>query len=64
MRRGIEIRVAFAPTRHSAMNLRTAYSVVTPMVERPVIATVELEVADKQDGAAHDTPQRKIRGNR
>jgi hypothetical protein len=41
MRRGIEIRTAFAPTRLSATNLRAAYEVVSPVVERTIVATAE-----------------------
>jgi hypothetical protein len=45
MRRGIEIRTAFAPTRLSAMHLRVAYEVVSPVVERTVTAATEREPA-------------------
>jgi hypothetical protein len=58
MRRGIEIRVAFAPTRLSAMNLRAAYAVVSPIAERTVVATDE-DVDDLQDGAAEVAPRRR-----
>jgi hypothetical protein len=34
MRRKLEIRVAFCPTRLSDEHLRCAYEVVTPVVER------------------------------
>jgi hypothetical protein len=37
MRRGLEIREAFRPTRLSAEHLRTAYEMATPMIERRII---------------------------
>jgi hypothetical protein len=37
MRRGLEIRVAFVPTRLSVEHLRAVYEVVTPMTERTVV---------------------------
>ncbi len=65
MRRGIEIRVAFAPTRLSTTHLRAAYAVVSTVVERTVVASVEQDVADQHDGAAHVARQRrKAGGNR
>jgi hypothetical protein len=38
MRRTLEIRVAFTPTRLSAEYLRAAYEVVTPTIERTIVA--------------------------
>lgn len=46
MRRGIQIRVAFAPTRLSAEHLHSAYEMVLPLVER--------SVEKKADAVAHD----------
>ena len=63
MRRGIEIRVAFAPTRSSAMHLRAAYAVVSPRVERTIVAADEGVVDDKEDGAADVARRRKIGDN-
>jgi hypothetical protein len=63
MRRGIEIRVAFAPTRSSAMHLRAAYAVVSPTAERTVVAAEERVVDDKEDGAAEITPRRRKTGD-
>jgi hypothetical protein len=37
MRRGLRIRVAFAPTRLSETYLRTAYEVVSPTAQRTVM---------------------------
>lgn len=39
MRRELEIRVAFVPTRLSVEHLRAVYEVVTPMTERVVVKT-------------------------
>jgi len=47
MRRGIEIREAFAPTRLSGAHLRTAYEVVTPVIERPVVAAKPVVVEER-----------------
>jgi hypothetical protein len=48
MRRGIEIREAFAPTRLSAIHLRAAYEVISPVIERPVVAA-EREAVDERE---------------
>jgi hypothetical protein len=48
MRRGIKIREAFAPTRLSAMHLRAAYEVISPVIERPVVAA-ERGAVDERD---------------
>jgi len=37
LRRRLEIREAFSPTRLSAEHLRAAYEVVSPMIERAVM---------------------------
>ena len=37
MRRGLEIRVAFAPTRLSAEHLRAAYEMVSAVVDRTIV---------------------------
>ncbi len=64
MRRAIEIRVAFVPTRLSAMHLRAAYAVVSPTAERTVVASEERVVDDEQDGAVEVARQRgKAEGN-
>jgi hypothetical protein len=62
MRRGIEIRIAFAPTRLSTTHLRVAYAVVSTVVERTVVADVKRGVADQHDGAAHVARQRRRAG--
>jgi hypothetical protein len=48
MRRGIEIRMAFAPTRMSATHLRAVYEVVSPVVERTVAAGAEPVVGHRE----------------
>jgi hypothetical protein len=63
IRRGIEIRVAFAPTRSSAMHLRAAYAVVSPTAERTVVAADERVVDDQEDGAADVAPHRRKTGD-
>jgi hypothetical protein len=63
MRRGIEIRVAFAPTRSSAMHLRAVYAVVSPTAERTVVAGDERIVEDAEDGAAEVAPRRRKAGD-
>jgi hypothetical protein len=63
MRRGIEIRIAFAPTRTSAMHLRAAYAVVSATAERIVVADDDRFVDDKEDGAAEVAPQRRKTGD-
>lgn len=63
MRRGIEIRTAFAPTRMSAAHLHAAYELVSPGVERTVAA--QRVVADERDaGATLVRRQRKTGANR
>jgi hypothetical protein len=47
MRRGLEIRVAFSPTRLSADQLRTAYEVVTPMSERVVVPEDDVAAGER-----------------
>lgn len=41
MRRGLEIRVAFAPTRLSAEHLRAAYEMVSAVVDRTIVRPSE-----------------------
>jgi hypothetical protein len=62
MRRGLEIRMAFAPTRMSAVHLRAAYEVVSPVIERIVIVvdSAEQAVADECERAI----ERKKQGGR
>ena len=48
MRRGLEIRVAFAPTRLSVEHLHAVYEMVTPVVERAVVHQRD-EIADERD---------------
>jgi hypothetical protein len=62
MRRGIEIRVAFAPTRMSATHLRAAYAVVSSVVERTVVASAQRDFADEHDGAAPVAQRRRKAG--
>ncbi|HEY3961684.1 MAG TPA: hypothetical protein VGL84_04105 [Gaiellaceae bacterium] len=62
MRRGIEIRVAFVPTRLSATYLRAAYAVVRPVVECAVVAGVQREVAEEHEGAAPVARRRRKEG--
>jgi hypothetical protein len=47
MRRGLEIRVAFAPTRLSAEYLRAAYEMVNAVVERAIVRPSD-EVANER----------------
>jgi hypothetical protein len=64
MRRGIEIRTAFAPTRTSAAHLHAAYELVSRGVERTVAAAQRV-VADERDaGATLVQRQRKTGANR
>jgi hypothetical protein len=52
MRRGIEIRESFVPTRLSATYLRGAYEVVSPVVERIVVTTERIVAGEREhDGA-------------
>jgi hypothetical protein len=62
MRRGLEIREAFAPTRLSATHLRTAYELVSPVIERPAAAAEP--TADKQRVIAGERRRRSAGGNR
>lgn len=57
MRRALEIRVAFAPTRLAAEHLRAVYEMVTPVVDRAVVRERE-DVADERDLGA-DLARRK-----
>lgn len=59
MRRGLEIRVAFAPTRLSVEHLRAVYEVVTPMTER---AVVKESVAVRENEADENASMRRRRG--
>jgi hypothetical protein len=52
MRRGLEIRVAFVPTRLSVEHLRAVYEVVTPMSERAVVKTGDVARDARDDGEA------------
>ena len=63
MRRGIEFRVAFAPTRVSEMHLRAAYALVSPVIERAIVAVVQRDVADERSDAEQATRRLKIGGN-
>jgi hypothetical protein len=58
MRRGMEIRVAFAPTRLSPEHLRTVYEIVTPVIERSVVRRSE-DVVEERDVDAVEIAQRK-----
>jgi hypothetical protein len=49
MRRGIEIRTAFAPTRMSKTYLRAAYERVSPVVQRTVVAPTTPEIAEDRN---------------
>lgn len=62
MRRGLEIRVAFAPTRLSAEHLRAAYEMVSAVVERAIVLPSE-EIPNKRD-LGIDVAQRRQRGAR
>jgi hypothetical protein len=50
MRRGLEIRVAFRPTRLSTEHLRTAYEIATPMSERRISRRDDEPVRDVEHG--------------
>lgn len=43
MRRRLEIRVAFAPTRLSAEHLRVAYEVVSAVVDRTIVRPCDID---------------------
>jgi hypothetical protein len=59
MRRGLEIRVAFSPTRLSAEHLRAVYEVVTPMIERVVIKEEDLVATRKHERGAEAAPRQR-----
>ena len=61
MRRTIEIREAFAPTRLSAAHLRKAYDVVSPVVERTIVGA---EPAQAVEHYAHHEKTRRRGGHR
>jgi hypothetical protein len=56
MRRGLEIRLAFVPTRLSAEHLRAVYEMVTPVVDREIIRCSDV---DEEHGLGAVIPQRK-----
>jgi hypothetical protein len=56
MRRGLEIRVAFAPTRLSAEHLRAVYEMVTPVVDREIVRCSDV---DGERGPGAVIPQRR-----
>ena len=58
MRRGMEIRVAFAPTRLSPEHLRAVYEIVTPVIERSVVRRSE-DVVEERNLDAIEIAQRK-----
>jgi hypothetical protein len=59
MRREMQIRVAFEPTRLSAEYLRRAYEIVLPLVERTV--TKAAENAAPPEGRTRSVAQRRQR---
>jgi hypothetical protein len=59
MRRGMEIRVAFAPTRLSPEHLRAVYELVTPVIERSVVRRSEDVVEEGNLDIIEDAQQRK-----
>ena len=58
MRRGMEIRVAFAPTRLSPEHLRAVYEMVTPVVDRSVLRRSD-DVVEERNLDAIEIAQRK-----
>jgi hypothetical protein len=64
MRRGIEIRTAFAPTRMSAAHLDVAYELVSPGVERTVAAAQRVVADERNAGATLERRPRKTGANR
>jgi hypothetical protein len=58
MRRGMEIRVAFAPTRLSPEHLRSVYEMVTPVIDRSVVRR-SADVVEEHDLDAIEIAQRK-----
>jgi len=63
MRRGIEIREAFVPTRLSATYLRGAYEVVSPVVERIAVTTERVVGDEREDGVVQREQRRRKGGN-
>jgi len=61
MRRGLEIRVAFSPTRLSVEHLRAVYEVVTPMTERAVMKESDVVRESEND---ENASMRRRRGTR
>jgi hypothetical protein len=62
MRRGLEIREVFRPTRLSSEHLRAAYETATPMIERPVIRRGDAPVREAERvGDARAQAQRGAR---
>jgi hypothetical protein len=61
MRRTIEIRQAFAPTRLSAAHLREVYNVVSPVVERTILRAEPVQAVERH--AQHEKTRRRG-GNR
>ncbi len=57
MRRGLEIRVAFAPTRLSVEHLRAVYEMVTPVIDRAVVRRGA--VIDEECDRNAETAQRR-----
>ena len=58
MRRSMEIRVAFAPTRLSPEHLRAVYEMVTPVTDRSVVRRRE-DVVEERDLDGAEIAQRK-----
>lgn len=58
MRRGMEIRMAFAPTRLSPEHLRAVYEIVTPVIERSVVRRSE-DAVEERNLEAVEVVQRK-----
>jgi hypothetical protein len=58
MRWGMEIRVAFAPTRLSPEHLRAVYEIVTPVIERSVVRRSE-DIVEEHDLDVVEVVQRK-----
>ena len=64
MRRGIENRVAFARRRgRQRCNLRAAYAVVSPRVERTIVAADEGVVDDKEERRGRNVARRRKIGD-
>jgi len=59
MRRGLEIREAFSPTRLSSEYLRAVYEAVSPVIERLVVTSLDKELV-VDDGVLREVlPERK-----